>query len=154
MVCVVLWLIADNAPDTPIPVCSETFVGFDMKFGAHSNLTDLQKDHQIEEEKGHRVRWEGIVSYVSDDSVGVKHKATTLTYDVLLEVPRKYREDLPLLNQGDKVTYEGTIKDYGTILPVSLNDGRIISHESMSAGDRMIFLTNTETEIMNRIAGR
>jgi hypothetical protein len=151
-----VWLFSGSDEDTAaaLPISSTSFVDFDSKFCIHSQLTDVQKDQQISDLKGHRVRWEGIVSYVSDDSVGFKHKATTSTYDVLLHVLSKERSGLTSLNNGDLVTYEGTITDYGTILPHGLRYGHIVSTKPISSGDQLIFLANTETAVMERIAGK
>ena len=137
-----------------VPISSVSFVDFDSKFCIHSRLTDVQKDQQIAGLKGQRVRWEGIVSYVSDGSVGVKHKATTATYDVLLRVPSEERSKLVSLNTGDLVTYEGTIEDYGTLLPHSLSDGHIVSSKPMSSGDQLVFLAKAETAVLERIGGK
>lgn len=134
-----------------VSISPTTFVEFDSKFCVHSRLTDLQKSKEIEGYQGQRVRWEGIVSYVSNDSVGFKHKTTTSTYDVLLRVAKSDRPNLTALNQGDLATYEGTIEDYGVVMPHSLSDGKIISHHAMSSDDQTMFLAKTETAVMERI---
>jgi hypothetical protein len=149
-----VWLFSDGDDGASLPISGMSFVDFDSKFCVHSRLTDLQKDREIQRFKGQRVRWEGVVSYVREDSVGVKHKATTMTYDVLLSVPKSRRADLVLLSEGEKVTYEGTINDYGTILPHGLKDVRIVSHTPMTSGDQLVFLANTETAVMNLIVGK
>ncbi|HEX8521764.1 MAG TPA: hypothetical protein VF669_05865 [Tepidisphaeraceae bacterium] len=149
----VVWLFSDGADTSTLPISNTSFVDFDSKFCVHSRLTSVQKDREIENLKGQWVRWEGIVSYVSDDSVGIKHKTTTATYDVLLGVLKNERPALTSLNEGDLLTYEGTITDYGTILPHGLKDGHIVSHSPMSPGDRLIFLAKNETAVMERIGG-
>lgn len=143
---------SDNA--VAIPISDTSFVDFDSEFCAHSRMTELQKDRSIKDFEDQRVQWQGVVSYVSDDSVGFKHKATTATYDVLLRVSGKGRSGLVTLNEGDLVTYEGTINDYGVILPHGLKDGRIVSRQPMTAEDQMLFLAKTETAVLNRISGK
>ncbi|HEY8668179.1 MAG TPA: hypothetical protein VIL86_16140 [Tepidisphaeraceae bacterium] len=156
VILVAVWMFSggDSDEGAALPISSTSFVDFDAKFCVHSRLTNLQKDREINGFKGQRVRWEGIVSYVSEDSVGIKHKATTTTYDVLLRVSKKEQSALVTLNNGDLLTYEGTIDDYGTILPHGLSDGRIVSHRTMTAEDQMIFLAKTETAVMERIGGK
>lgn len=147
------WLGGGENNGAAKPLSNTSFVEFDSKFCVHSRLTDAQKNKEIDSYKGQRVRWEGIVEYVSDDSVGFKHKATTQTYDVLVEIARSGRADLTALNQGDLTTYEGTIDDYGVVMAHSLSDGKIVSHHALSAGDQMMFLAKTETAVMERIGG-
>jgi hypothetical protein len=147
------WFGGGTSKEVARPISNTSFVEFDAKFCVHSRLTDLQKSKEVEGYKGQRVRWEGIVSYVTDDSVGFKHKATTSTYDVLLRVMKSDCPNLPALNQGDLATYEGTIDDYGMVLAHGLSDGKIVSHHSMSPDDRTMFLAKTETAVMERIGG-
>ena len=155
VVVLAIWFFSGGDTDNgdSLPISSTSFVDFDSKFCVHSQLTNVQKDREITALKGRRVHWEGIVSYVSDDSVGVKHKATTATYDVLLRVSKKQLSSLVTVNKGDLITYEGTINDYGTILPHGLKDGRIINESAMTDGDRLVFLAKTETAVMERIGG-
>jgi hypothetical protein len=147
------WFGGGTSKEVATPISNTSFVDFDAKFCVHSRLTDLQKSNEIKGYKGQRVRWEGIVSYVSDDSVGFKHKATTSTYDVLLRVAKSDRPDLTSLNQGDLTTYEGTIDDYGMVMAHGLSDGKIINHRALSSNDQMMFLVKTETAVMERMGG-
>lgn len=142
-----------SAEHQSAPISGITFVEFDSTFCTYSKRTQLQKDRDIERYKGKRVRWEGIVSYVDDDSVGFKHKATTSTYDVLLRMPKDEQSSLVTLNKGNLATYEGTIDSYGVLLPHGLSDGKIINDHAVSSDDQMMFLTKTETAVMERIAG-
>lgn len=143
----------DDSAAESMPISPTSFVDFDSRFCVHSRLTDLQKDREINQFKGKRVRWEGVVNYVTEDSIGIRHKATTLTYDVLLHVSKRQRNALVTLHQGEKLMYEGTIEDYGTLLPHSLKDGRIVTHSTLSAGDQTVLLANTETAVMKAILG-
>lgn len=134
-----------------VPLSGLSFVDFDSEFCSMSRATDLQKKERIKSMEGTRVRWRGIVSYVSDDSVGIRHKASTLTHDVLLSTRKDQHSTLIELREGEMMEYEGLIYDYGEIISHRLKNGVILSHHAMSAEDTLLYLARTETEVLERI---
>ena len=129
-----------------------SFVDFDAKFCAASRLTDLQKDNAFAELKGQRVSWQGIASYVSEDSVGIKEKASTATYDVLIEVREDQRYRLKHINEGAQVRFDGVLDSYGTVLPHGLSDGVVQEGGVLSPERQNDFLLATERDVLQRAA--
>lgn len=157
LVFVGIWIAGKYVKDLPAthelpPVSSITFPEFDSKFSEWSQTTDVQKQRLIEQYKGKRVRWEGIIENVNDDCVFIRHKATTLTDDVILRVMDSDKPKLASLNKGDLLTYEGTIEDFGTVLDHDLHDGQIVSTRTLSPDERTTWLMKSETEALKPIA--
>jgi len=106
-----------------------TFEEVDRKFSVWSDLTELQKDREWEAYEGKCVEWTGEISSVDERFfggyvVGFKHRWQTLTYDVLVTVPRDMEEEMLSMNQGQRYTYRATLDMYGgAILPISADWG-------------------------------
>lgn len=136
-----------------LPVASSlTFAEFDSKFSEYSNTTEIQKARLLEQYKGKRVRWEGIIEGVDEAGIQVKHKATTVTFDVSLKVLKSERPRLSSLSKGNLLTYEGTIDDFGTILWHELSDARIVSTSKLSADERTTWLLKSTADALKPIA--
>ncbi len=145
----------EGAFDTPVtlpPISSITFPEFDSKFSEWSQTTDAQKQRRIDQYKGKRVHWEGIIANVDDDSVFIQHKASTLTSDVIVRVLKSDQPKLASLHKGDLLTYEGTITDFGTILSHDLHDGHIVSSRSLTPDERATWLLKSEADALQPIA--
>lgn len=144
---------SDNTePASRQAVSPVNFPEFDSKFSALAQTTDTQKQQLIEQYKGQRVRWQGVIENVSDDIVFVRHKVTTMTHDVALHTADSEQSKLAGLRKGDLLTYEGTIDDFGTIMSHRLRDGVIVGTKSMTAGERATWLANAETDALKPIA--
>lgn len=106
-----------------------TFEEVDRKFSVRSSLTELQKDREWEDYEEKCVEWIGEIAYVDERFfggyvVGFKHRRDTLTYDVLVTVPRSMERHMLSLHQGQRYTYRATLQRYGgAILPVSAEWG-------------------------------
>lgn len=130
-----------------------SFEEFDAVFCDISQQTDVQKQKQLEACKGLLIRWTGIVEQVENDEVGIKHKGTTLTSDVRLEVASPSRDTLSSLRKGELITYEGEIRDAGGLITRHrITDGKIISHRRISDDKRVTFLLHTAAAVVERVA--
>jgi cold shock CspA family protein len=58
----------------------------------------------------------------------VKLNPSTLTSDVLVSLKDTSRSDAIKLKEGDRVTFEGTFDDWGSLMPVTLDHGIIINN--------------------------
>jgi hypothetical protein len=146
------WLKDNHSPSSLPPLSSITFPEFDSKFSTYSTTTDIQKQRLLDQYKGKRVRWQGVISDVGDDCVFVLHKATTITSDVILRVLKSDQPKLTSLNKGDLLTYEGTIADFGSILSHDLHDGLIISTKRLSPEERATWLMKAEADALQPVA--
>jgi tRNA_anti-like len=102
----------------------------DSIYSFKSNNTDLQKDESWKRFKGKRVAWSGVVSAVSDGWTGltlqVKMNPDTFTSDLLIRLNRDEKSKAALLQKGDRVRFTGALKSWGTLLPITLEDGEIL----------------------------
>lgn len=84
----------------------------------------------MEEFKGRRVTWSGTVSSISDGWTGltlqVKMNPDTFTSDLLIRLKRSEKSKALRLHQGERVTFTGTLRSWGTLLPITLDEGEII----------------------------
>lgn len=98
-------------------------------YSLDSNSTDLQKKQAWKRFKGKRVSWQGSVSEVSDGFGGltlqVKMNPDTLTSDVLVSLRKSERAKAASLQQGSYVRFSGVLDNWGTIMPITLDDGEI-----------------------------
>jgi len=110
---------------------------FDIKWGEiaaiyalGSKVTDMKKDARWKEFKGKRVKWTGRVSEISDDWTGftmqVQMSKDSFGSDVIVRLRKSEKEKAAELNQGEKVTFIATLKDWGTLMPVTMEDGEIV----------------------------
>ena len=106
---------------------SISFEEFDALFGLESGKTDLQKKDAFKRYRNKCVEWTGELVYANEGlfglSVGFKHLPGTFTYDTLVEVPSAARDVVLKMNKGQRYRYKGTLKDYGGVLPISLDWG-------------------------------
>ena len=102
----------------------------DSIYNLKSNNTDLQKDEEWKRFKGKRVAWSGVVSAVSDGWTGltlqVKMNPDTFTSDLLINLNKDEKSKAARLHKGDRVRFRGTLKSWGSLLPITLDDGEIL----------------------------
>jgi hypothetical protein len=99
-------------------------------YNLKSSYTDLQKDEEWKRFKGKRVTWTGRISSISQSfgslTMQVKMNPDTLTSDVIVTLRNSERSKAERLHQGDTVTFVATLNRWGTLLPISMNDGEIV----------------------------
>ena len=143
---------AQGRTESQPAVSDLSFAAFDSKFSTMARATDEQKKRLIEQYKGTRVRWQGIVQNVDGNMVFLKLKATTLSYDVALRMADAERAGAASISKGILITYEGTIRDYGAILAHDLRDGRITDQRTLSPDEQATWLAESETAALKPIA--
>jgi hypothetical protein len=102
----------------------------DKIYNLKSKNTDLQKDELWKHFEGKRVKWKGEVTEVSN-SLGrlvlqVKMNESTFTSDIIVTLKDSQSAKAIKLKQGDSVTFVATLDNWGTILPISMNEGEIV----------------------------
>lgn len=118
-----------------------TFQDFDALFS--SEKTDSQKDRAFNDLKGKRVIWEGVVSNVREDTLYVREKLSTMTYDVIVKMDSNM--GMSSLNKGMKVKYAGDIQNYGGLIGShELNNGQVLSSSAMTEVEQAQFLHDSE----------
>ena len=118
---------------TPTPqATTETQVSWsevNSIYNLNSTNTDLQKREAWKRFKNKTVTWSGTVASVDDGFLGttlqVKMNADTFTSDVLVSLKRSEHAKAARLHQGDRVNFSGRLVDWGTLLPISLDQGEI-----------------------------
>jgi hypothetical protein len=114
------------------PVSDIEWEEIDKIYNLKSDFTELQKKEHWKNYKGKKVRWTGTVSSVGETfgtlQLQVKLNPSTLTSDVLVSLKDTSRSDAIKLKEGDRVTFEGTFDDWGSLMPVTLDHGIIINN--------------------------
>jgi hypothetical protein len=104
----------------------------DNIYNLKSDFTELQKKEHWKNYKGKKVRWSGVVTSVGETfgtlQLQVKLSPSTLTSDVLVRLKDSSRSEAIKLKKGDTVTFEGTLDDWGSLMPVTLDHGVIINN--------------------------
>ena len=103
----------------------------DSIYNVSSKNTDLQKENLWKGYKGKRVTWSGEVVGVSEGLFGglslqVKMNRNTFTFDLLINLKKAEKAKASQLHQGDKVRFTGILSTWGSLLPITLDDGEII----------------------------
>ena len=100
-------------------------------FGLLSEATELQKKEAWKKFNNQWVRWTGQVASVSETfgtlQLQVKCLKSTFTSDAIISFDDKWKSRLLALRKGDPVTFEAKLGRTGTILGLSLSEGKIIS---------------------------
>ena len=107
-----------------------TWSEIDRIYNIRNGATDLQKKEAWKRFKGKKVTWSGQVSEISDGFTGlklqVKMNRNTLTSDVLIRLKKSARDKALQLKQGDYVEFTGHLDDWGSIMPITIDDGEIL----------------------------
>ena len=102
----------------------------DSIYNLESNNTDLQKDEEWKRFKGKQVTWAGSVSSISDGWTGltlqVKMNPDTFTSDLLIWLKKSEKSKAVRLHEGDEVRFTGILREWGSLVPITLDDGEII----------------------------
>ena len=105
-----------------------TFQEVDAKFGLNSSLTELQKKEIWKSYENKCIQWTGRLEHLDTGlfggiQIGMKHNSATFTYDVLISAPNSEKERLMQWKMGHAYTYKGRLKDWGAIIPISVDWG-------------------------------
>lgn len=112
------------------PISDVTWEEIDRIYNLKSDFTELQKKEHWKNYKGKKVKWAGKVGSVGETlgtlSLQVKLNPGTFTSDVLVRLKESERQDAMKLSEGDPVTFVGILDDWGSIMPVTLDNGEIV----------------------------
>jgi hypothetical protein len=123
------------APTTEVAaapqISSVTWDEIDQIYSLKNHVTDLKKGELWKGYKGKRVEWKGAVSSISESfgslTVQIKMNSDTFTSDVIVTMRPTERDKALKLNTGDRVTYRGVLRDWGSLIGISLKDGELVS---------------------------
>lgn len=145
-------LSADTPTEAPAPTGPPiSFEEFDAKLGSLSKLSSLQKEELFKQWSGRSVLWRGVVADVDADRICIKHKVSTLTYDVDVWIAASGQKELKSVNVGDAVLYSGKIASYGGMLPHGVKEGRVVTRGALTPESRLLTLANTEKRVLSLI---
>lgn len=112
------------------PVSDIQWEEIDKIYNLKSTSTELQKKEAWKNYEGKKVQWSGTVTSVGETfgtlQLQAKLNPHTLVSDVLVSLKDSSRSEAIKLKEGDMVTFEGLLDDWGTIMPVTLDHGVII----------------------------
>ena len=98
-------------------------------YSLESRNTDLQKKEEWKRFKGKNVTWSGEVAAISDGFGGltlqIKMNRSSFLADLLIRLKRSERSKALRLHQGDSVTFSGKLDDWGTLMPITLDNGEL-----------------------------
>ena len=108
-----------------------TWREIDKIYNIQSKYTDLQKKELWKKYKGKRVKWHGKVSSISEGFFGglnlqVKMNRNTFTSDLLIELDDSQKDKALTLSENSSITFSGILSDWGSILPITIDDGKIL----------------------------
>ena len=113
------------------PISDISWQSIDSIYNLRSKNTDFQKDEAWTRFKGKRVRWTGAVSAMSTTfgslTMQVKMNPSSFTSDVIVTLNDTEKYKASRLRQGESVTYVATLNRWGTLMPISMDDGQIIN---------------------------
>lgn len=114
------------------PVSNLRWVEINSIYNLKSRYSDLQKKEKWKKYKGQKVKWTGWVSSVSDTfgtlTLQVKMNRSTFTSDVLLRLRDSEKEKALRLNKGNSVTFIGILDDWGSLMPITLEQVEIVTN--------------------------
>jgi len=115
-----------------LPVSDLAFESIDAVYKLESNYTDLQKEEEWKKYEGKKVKWSGEVSAIGEmlgtTTLQVKMKPNTFTSDLLIRLKDSEKDKALSFKEGDKVTFIGVLSEWGTLIPITLNEGEIVTN--------------------------
>lgn len=99
-------------------------------YNLRSDFTELQKKENWKKYEGKKVQWTGEVSEMGETfgmlTLQIKMNADTFTSDLLLRLKEDQRSKAVNVSQGDTVTFTGILEEWGSLMPITLDDGEIV----------------------------
>jgi len=131
------YLSFNRVPETNISAQNEQYASIDFpaydKYFSNEEITDLQKETIFDEDyKGRLVLWKGKIESVQKATFGddvvvlVKHMQNTVLYDVQLYLQPSETAKALTFSNGQTITYTGRLKSWGSLMPHSVEDGKIL----------------------------
>lgn len=121
---------SSQASDRGVEQAPITWREIDNIYNLKHDSTEIQKAEAWKRYKGKKVIWSGVVVEVSDGFAGltlqVRMNSDTFTSDVLIRLKRSERDKALQLRQGREVKFSGYLDDWGTLMPITLDDGEIL----------------------------
>jgi hypothetical protein len=113
--------------------CDLTWKEIDDIYNAESKATDIVKDEKWKAYKGLRVRWTGTVAGVDKIfgkyQVSVKMNKNSFTHDVTFHPKDDQVDEIFKLAIDDTITFEATLVQWGTLLPITAKEGVIVERK-------------------------
>jgi hypothetical protein len=117
---------------TPIPISPITWREINAIYNLSSKTTDMQKDAAWKRYQGKRVKWIGRVSEISDDWTGftlqVKMNKSTWTSDLIIRLKPSQKDKAMQLHKDQAIEFTGILKNWGSLLPITLEQGELLRH--------------------------
>lgn len=132
--------------ETYVPTSAISWREIDEIYSLKSEQTDLRKDELWKQYKGKKIEWTGNVTAVADSwgslTMQIKMNADTWTSDLIITLKKTEKDKAIRFKEGDTVTFRGVLNRWGTVMPISLNEGEIVSsHRGSPQKPRSAFLT-------------
>lgn len=112
------------------PISNISWQTIDRIYGLRYKETELRKNEEWKRFEGKRVKWTGTVSEVSETfgslAIHIKMNPGTFSSDIILTLKDSERSKAVQLQKGDPVTFTGTLQSWGSIMPISMDDGEIM----------------------------
>lgn len=111
-------------------VSNVTWSEINRIYNLQSNATDAQKSALWDNYKGKVVEWEGEVAdikegFFSGYTLHIKMNRETLTSDLMIDLDDSQKNKVLSLTKGSRIQFRGKLKTWGSILPITLEEGEI-----------------------------
>jgi hypothetical protein len=122
----------DSAPAATPPPSEISWKEVNAIYNLQSNYTNLQKEEAWKRYKGQRVMWIGKVEGIDKGWLGglhlqVKMNRDTFTFDLAIDLKKSEEAKAMSIHKGDIIRFTGILDTWGSLLPISISDGEIIS---------------------------
>ena len=100
-------------------------------YAVGSTATDLTREERWKDYKGKTIWWTGTLVDATKDFRGqyklsVRHQPNTLTSDVIVTLRDDQGPPAAALRKGDNVTYQARLVSWGSLLPITADNGVVI----------------------------
>jgi hypothetical protein len=92
----------------------------------------LRKDEEWKKYHGKIVQWSGSVEDIEKGMFGglhlkIKMNPHTFTFDLMIALKDGQESKAINLRKGDTITFKASLDSWGSLLPITLEDGEIIA---------------------------
>lgn len=107
-----------------------TWDEIDAIYRINSDYTRLQKNEYWKKYEGKKVKWSGEVSSITETFgqlvFQIKMRDYSMGSDLVVKFNKDEREKALKFREGDTVTFIAVLKDWGTIVPITLSYGEVV----------------------------